>query len=347
MRAMRDLTLLIGLTLGWTGMAAADSFLAKQTCPATTSIHNAKPDGFQVDPGTSYLAYNLNKPNGEYVLVRIPGAHPPQRWVSLGCGELRSGNPPEPPPVDTAPQPAPVPPGGNPPQPTPVPSSGGASQSKPGEFLLAASWQPAFCEGKPDKTECKTATPNRFDGSHFTLHGLWPQPRTNIYCMVPPPDRSSDENHAWDALPEPPLTTGTRAGLDRVMPGTASKLQRHEWIKHGTCFGTGPEGYFRTALALMEQLNSSRLQALMAANIGKSVDTAAMRAAFEDSFGPGSAAALDIECGKDGSRTLIDGVSITLKGTLGEATRLRDVLDTSGRPGTGCKRAVVDPVGPN
>src|SRR3546814_1497468 len=42
-------------------------------------------------------------------------------------------------------------------------------------FVLAVSWQPAFCETRPAKPECVTQDEDRFDASHFALHGLWPR----------------------------------------------------------------------------------------------------------------------------------------------------------------------------
>lgn len=319
----------IGLSLflvcgyGTPGLVFADlgDFTATQDCPAVSSIKKGtNPGGIEVKAHQAYSAITLNKAGGDYVQVRISGASPEQRWVKLSCGELQDGGP--------KPEPA---------------------GSKPGKFLLAISWQPAFCESTAGqgKRECDTATPTRFDASHFTLHGLWPQPRTNVYCKVPTRDRASDAKHDWDALPEPVLSAGTHAKLDTVMPGTVSNLQRHEWTKHGTCFGTGPEAYFRTALALMEQVNTSKLQELVAENIGKTVAASDMKTAFEQTFGPGSAAAISIECDKDADRTLISGISINLQGTLNDTTSLQEALDTSARPKSRCSQAVVDPVGLN
>ena len=50
--------------------------------------------------------------------------------------------------------------------------------------LLAASWQPAFCEQRPDRPECASQTATRYDANHFALHGLWPGPRNNSYCNI-------------------------------------------------------------------------------------------------------------------------------------------------------------------
>ena len=39
-------------------------------------------------------------------------------------------------------------------------------------YALAISWQPAFCETLPRRRECREQTHDRFDASHFFLHGL-------------------------------------------------------------------------------------------------------------------------------------------------------------------------------
>lgn len=326
-------SLLLGLSQAFP--AYADGyFRANQTCPATSSIHSPKLDGVQVESGQLYAAGNLNKPNGDYLQVKIPGASPEQRWVKLSCGKR----------VDSPGQGGGTQPASNGGTPT---TSGGTSKS--GEFLLAASWQPAFCESSAGqgKSECTSQTSTRFDGSHFTLHGLWPQPRGNDYCKVPPRQKQDDQKHRWDKLPATPISAATRSALGEVMPGLQSNLDRHEWIKHGTCFGTGPESYFRTAIALMGQLNTSKLQALVAKNIGQTVTAQALQDAFEETFGKGSADALSIECSKDGPRTLISGISVHLKGSLSESTPLKSVLDTSAGGKAECQSGVVDSVGLN
>ena len=45
----------------------------------------------------------------------------------------------------------------------------------PAQYVLAVNWQLAFCETRSRLPECRSQTEDRFDASHFTLHGLWPQ----------------------------------------------------------------------------------------------------------------------------------------------------------------------------
>ena len=75
--------------------------------------------------------------------------------------------------------------------------------------VLAASWQPAFCETRPAKPECLSQTEDRVDATGFSLHGLWPQPVDNVYCGVPPELRAVDEAQS---------VVGGKQGADR--PGT-------------------------------------------------------------------------------------------------------------------------------
>ena len=331
---------------GWAFEPVKGDFLARRSCRATQSISRARSDGVMVRGGSAYSATGLNKPNGDYVQVRIPGVIPEQRWVRLDCGELRSTASPGTSPPDAS------------------PGSGGDAGSGR-KYLLALSWEPAFCETKPDKSECRSATPDRFDADHFVLHGFWPQPEGRAYCGVSARDRATDERHDWNALPEPEVSPATRRQLDVAMPGTASNLQRHEWIKHGTCFGTDAETYFRTALDLLDQVNRSKLREFMAEHIGDTVAVYQLKAEFEKSFGSGAGAALSVRCSEDGNsrRQLIGELWISLEGPLVGTAPLQAALDGSASahnlnsPGASwddvvgpggastCDRAVVDRVG--
>jgi ribonuclease T2 len=324
-----SLAVICSVAVSNTAFADLGNFNITKDCPATKSLHaNDNPGHIKVKSGETYPAVQLNKQDGSYMLIRIPNAKPATRWVEITCGTL-SDKPNNPDDNQT---------GGDP-----------NASSKQGEFLLAASWQPAFCESSAgaNKEECETETEQRFDATHFTLHGLWPQPKGNYYCKVSKQDSQNDAKHKWDKLPEPILTAETRKILDEVMPGTASNLQRHEWIKHGTCFGTGPESYFRTAIALMNQLNNnSELQKLVQGNIGKEVTAVDLANAFEKDFGAGSAKAMVVECSKDEDRVLISGFSVNLQGVLNPSTKLQDVLDTSKKSTPSkCAKGIIDKVG--
>ena len=303
-------------------------FVASQTCPATVSTKRAQIDGTEVQAGSTYKALGYNRPGGDFIQVMVPGARPEQRWVRVECGALGG--------IAAAP----------PPSARGMSSSPAVSGSAP-KYLLAISWQPAFCELQRSATECLTVTVGRFDADHFSLHGLWPQPESNAYCGVPARDRAVDQRHGWDLLPEPPIAKDTRFKLNVAMPGTASNLHRHEWIKHGVCYGADANTYYRTALALLDQVNSSKLREFMSGRIGNTVTVGQLKSEFEKSFGAGTGAALAVRCNKGGGDAMVGEIWINLKGTLSDTTPLKSVLDTSAPARSNCNKALVDRVGLN
>lgn len=166
-----------------------------------------------------------------------------------------------------------------------------AAQAADRSYTLAISWQPAFCETKPNKLECQTSTPGRFDATHFTLHGLWPEGST--YCGVSRTNKTYDTSNRWNKLPDVSLNNPTRTLLNRDMPGTASYLERHEWIKHGTCSGYSQQDYFSGALSLLNGVHATNLQAAIVKNIGKTTNVDDLYTAAEQDYG--SVANLSIE----------------------------------------------------
>ena len=213
-------------------------------------------------------------------------------------------------------------------------------------FLLVPSWQPAFCEGRPSKAECQSQTATSYEATHFALHGLWPQPRTNVYCNVPASDRERDLADSWAALPEVTLSAGTRADLDNVMPGTQSMLERHEWIKHGTCYGTDQERYFAAALTAMSALNTSAVQALFAANIGRTITLAQIRAAFDTAFGVGAGERVRVACANDDGRRIIGEITVGLGAPVTATSELGDLILAAAPTDGGCASGIVDAAGP-
>lgn len=297
--------------------------IAREACPAFQSIREQRnPGEVRLEPNKTYAMIAKNKPAASHYLVTVDGAEPSRRWVAVSCGEhVVSAD------------------GSGEDQGPPVTDAGTSA------YVFSVSWQPAFCEGKPGKPECGTQSAERFDATHFTLHGLWPQPRSNVYCDVSSDLKIADKNGDWEKLPEPKLSEATKTKLATVMPGTQSKLERHEWIKHGTCFDDPAEEYFSRAIALIDQLNSSKVQELFASNIGSQVTGSAIRNAFDASFGEGAGDRVRVACKRDGGRNLIVEMTIGLAGEIGDQPKLADLIAASGTTDPGCPSGIVDPIG--
>lgn len=215
-------------------------------------------------------------------------------------------------------------------------------------LVLALSWQPAFCEGKPNKPECRTQRENRFDASHFSLHGLWPQPRENVYCNLDPSLIEKDKKGRWNELPKLAMSEALRRELAQVMPGYRSSLHRHEWYKHGVCMGNDvtPQAYYRLSMDLLEQVNQSALRDLFFYNIGKEISAKEISRIMEMHFGKGAGRRIAISCKRDGSRTLITGLKISLVQIQTKNTSdINSMMALAPELQTSCRRGLVDPVG--
>ena len=184
-------------------------------------------------------------------------------------------------------------------------------------YVLAISWQPAFCESAPRKPECRSQTARRLDARQFSLHGLWPQPGSSTWCATDAASIEADKNGRWRDIAMPRLSQPLWQRLQLAMAGTQSDLHRHEWIKHGTCMaGVDAETYFGLSLALLDKVNASALGRLFAANSNSRITASQIRNAFEENFGKGSGERLRIACFDDGKRRLVIEITIGLKGML-------------------------------
>jgi ribonuclease T2 len=163
-----------------------------------------------------------------------------------------------------------------------------------------------------------------------------------VFCGVDQATAALDDQHQWEKLPEPQLSAATKSALDKVMPGTQSVLERHEWIKHGTCYPAGnAEQYFKDEIRLINDVNSSAVQKFMADNIGKTIQTADLRAKFDEAYGKGAGDRVHVSCSKDG---LITELTIGLRGDISAGTRLADLIAASATTDGGCTSGMVDAV---
>jgi ribonuclease T2 len=325
-------------------------FIAFERCEAMQSKNRGtNPGEVMTEARRAYEMIGINKKGGDHYQLRVPGAPvTEERWVRADCGVhvVAAGTAPLP----DRPGPGPVTEGPRPgetPEPNPEPGPGSDLESD--DNLLALSWQPAFCETKPDKSECRRLNAGGLPATErqLSVHGLWPQPRGNEYCGVADELARLDAAGRWSELPEAETDAETRAALEAAMPGTASFLERHEWIKHGTCHlgAGGADEYFDDALRLTAELNGSPVGRFLAENLGREVRTDEIAALFDEAFGEGAGDRVEFACARDGGRALIGEIRIALRGVIGPETGLGELMLGARPVGRGCARGVIDPAG--
>lgn len=303
-------------------VALTGTFTADKACSAFQSIsRETNPGNVTLRPGASYELVAANKSPPTHLWLVIPGAEPTRRWVAVDCGTTTADL------GDAEPREA-------------APRAYRGTQ-----YVLAVNWQPAFCETAAHTRECRNQRPNDFEATNFTLHGLWPQPRNNNYCDVSERDRWASIDGRWRDLPQLDLTIAQRRDLDEVMPGSQSGLDRHEWTKHGTCYGADQREYFADSLDLMLALNTSEVAELFAANIGRRLTLAEIRQAFDTAFGAGAGARVSMSCVQDGNRTLITELQIGLTGEITGPDDFSTLILAADATDSDCRSGQVDAVG--
>ncbi|KMW60147.1 Ribonuclease I precursor [Candidatus Rhodobacter oscarellae] len=312
-------------------------FIATEICEGFQSKNKGTNPGFAlVEPMRAYEMIGINKAGGDFFQVKMPGEPVTEdRWVHAGCGlhVVAAGTatpapPPEPPAV--------------------TPEPGGESADN----LLALSWQPAFCEtgaGRP-KAECQVLNDGDLPhaAAQFSVHGLWPQPRGNVFCGVPDSLKRLDDARRWGELPALDLTADTREALEVAMPGAASFLHRHEWIKHGTCHKAGgAEGYYLDTLAVTNAINDSAIGDFLEAHVGTEVEMAEIRLLFDQVFGGNAGDAVQFHCRNDGNRFLLQEIRVAMVGVIDHADpdSFGALMQAAERQPQGCDAAVIDPAG--
>lgn len=85
-------------------VSASGTFKATRTCEAPRAINGANPGNVRVTNGQSYQAIGFNSQEQRFILIKVPGANPEQRWVSASCGNFSeeiSSPTPVPPPISS------------------------------------------------------------------------------------------------------------------------------------------------------------------------------------------------------------------------------------------------------
>ncbi|WP_428429331.1 ribonuclease T2 [Pararhizobium sp.] len=211
------------------------------------------------------------------------------------------------------------------------------------EYILAISWQPGFCETRPTRTECAGQTAERYDATHFSLHGLWPVKKS--YCGVAADIKARAQKGDWLELPQLAMTQETAAKLKVAMPGTQSGLDRHQWLRSGTCHGGTAQDYFSVQLRLLEDINASAVRSLFAGRIGQDVTESEVKRAFDDSFGKGAGDRVRMRCQKVGARSVITGLTIGLSGDVSAHAGLSSLILAAGDTDFKCAKGTVDAAG--
>lgn len=322
MKKLMIASLLMGLPLVAMSKKAENYQEATKSCEAYNNMkHTNNTNDIKLEVGKKYRILNKNK--GQ-ILMLVEGQRVAQRWVDEACfgsGSLSK-----------------------------VVSSSikrvkeksmpkrDSSKKTSRQNLLALSWQNAFCQTHQYKKECKRMRSKDFGASHFVLHGFWPQPRNNQYCNVDKKQVGMDKNKQWHRLNKLDLTQTVRERLAKLMPGYGSNLHKHEWIKHGTCYGTSASVYYTDSMDLMTQVNESKVQEFFEKNVGKKVSLKEIRRVFDGAFGKGSGEHVTMNCQK--------GLITELWLHLGNGSdKLSDLLAKGKRPKSRCANGKIDRVG--
>lgn len=304
-------------------VAVTGHFVPTQSCEATKRKDDDNPGNVRLEIGRAYATIARNDTPGTHYQIRVPGAPVSEaRWVPMSCGTLASD--------------APSAAGGVAPPPRPL------LQPDSLEAVLAVTWEPAFCatKGGRGKPECRSLAASRFDATHFSLHGLWPDDLDDAttfpcYCAAGAPI-GCDDSRASDARVE--LSHQLLERLHAAMPGIHSGLERHEWAKHGSCYrqdktgphvGATPDDYFSAALAVLEALNASDVRRLFADRLGERLSRDEIEAAFDAAFGAGAGQRVQVQCTRVDGENLVTELRINLKGDIGDPADLRRLIQAA------------------
>ena len=305
MKLLKVLVVLLSVTFSLWGRYEATAVSA---CPAWNDLRESRNERrLSLKPGEEYRVQRHYK---KHYLIRWSDGKS-QRWVREEC--LKPRNEGEKPRT--------------------------ASEEKDGQelhSLLVLTWHNAFCEAHPNRKECRPLY-NR-GANHLVLHGLWPQPKNKVYCGIPPKIIEADRRNRWNALPAFKFPADLQQLMIRYMPGIHSRLERHEWVKHGSCYDKDPLRYFEDALSLTAQVDRSLVGEYLRANEGRRVTLLQLRRLFERSFGKGTGTRLAMEC----RRGLLTELRISLKG---KGKDLKKLLKNAPPLKSRCREGIVDAPG--
>jgi ribonuclease T2 len=136
-------------------------------------------------------------------------------------------------------------------------------------YVYAYSWTPGFCAGQ---TYPGCANPLPYWGTHFTIHGLWPQYATTGYPA------SCDSEPFDETIPQQIGESTMVQYWPNVQaePGSSSytSFWAHEWTKHGTCTHLTQLQYFETAIQLTQEIPTPDI---LIESVGKNMSASVLR----------------------------------------------------------------------
>ena len=250
----------------------AKSLVATQACEAFNNLRHSKNSGnISLRVGQEYEI--LEQRDNDY-FIRVPYAHPQNRWVDKSC--FNSFN-----------------------------RSTSSSKRVDLDSILVLSWQNTFCSTHSFRKECRAG----IGKDRLVLHGLWPQPRSNEYCNIDKKIVYLDKNKRWNALPKLNLDSNIVELMKEYMPGYFSNLQRHEYFKHGSCYSNNPNEYFKDALVLTKEADNT-LGEFLRDNIGRNISFVTLQRYAVKTISPYIKYKLSMHC-KDGK---LNEIWISIKG---------------------------------
>jgi len=169
-------------------------------------------------------------------------------------------------------------------------------KGKKSSAVLALTWHEAFCATHKKYTECQPKWFFWYPKNGFVLHGLWPQPKNNLYCGVSKKDIGRDKNRQWHLLPEPHISKDLMKNLSEVMPSVEANLHRHQWIKHGVCYGKDAEVYFRDSINLANEFRNSLVAKKFDSKRGELVTIKEVGDWMDEAFGYGARHRVNMIC---------------------------------------------------
>lgn len=276
-------------------------FEASKSCPAYLSKNQkSNPDQLSTQAHQGYQLREINRMAPDWLRIEIPTQEQPAlRWVHASCGTF-----------DYQPL---------------GKQDCDVTAGKADSYVLALSWQPAFCEthgNEAGKPECLNLSESSYGSQHPTLHGLWPNQNacgTHYgFCGVSP-----KKSHC--AYPALELSDTVSKRLKKRMPSYAygSCLERHEWNKHGSCQLLNKDDYFSMALRLTKEADHSSLGLFLREHLGQKISQEDLRESLRNAFGQTAAEKVFLGC-RNGM--LVD-IYIQLPALMSEDDSLRDLIE--------------------